>query len=370
MPYSGEGRRKILIVGEAPGEHEDKYGKQFVGTTGRFLERNLRRVGIDMRHDCWLTNALICHPKDNRTPTGNEIEYCRPNAINTIEELKPEIIILVGGPAVDSVIGWLWKDSPGAIGRWVGWHIPHQKLNAWICPIWHPSFVVRTESDKKKNPEVPVIWRHYLSEIAQLEGRPWKKVPNYREQIKVILDDKEASRQIRRFIEIGGYAAFDLETNCLKPDWEKARIVSCSICHNGEITISFPWRGEVIPAMEEFIRSDLWKIASNLKFEDRWMREEFGIGVRRWFWDTMNAAHIYDNRRETTSIKFQSFVWLGVEPYDDHIKQFLRAKDDSKFNQAVKEIGLKQLLLYGGYDSVFEYFTCFKQRKAMGYDTN
>jgi uracil-DNA glycosylase family 4 len=139
MPVSGKGRKQILLVGEAPGKNEDLEGKQFVGKTGQLLERSLRSVGIDMRRDCWLTNALICRPPNNAKPSHKEIGYCRANLINTIEKLKPEIIIPIGDAAVESLMTWLWKDKIGSIGRWVGWNIPHQKLNAWICHIWHPS---------------------------------------------------------------------------------------------------------------------------------------------------------------------------------------------------------------------------------------
>ncbi len=367
MPVDGDGERKILIVGEAPGEQEDKKNKPFVGPTGQLLEKTLKTYGIDMRRDCWMTNTLICRPPDNRTPSDSEVEYCRPNIVKAIETLKPHIIVPLGGAAVDSVIGWVWKDRTEGIGRWIGWNIPCQKLNAWICPAWHPSYVSRQDTEKK-NPEVKVIWKSHLKAISELSGRPWKKVPDYPSQVTIILDPEEASRHILGMIEKGGVAAFDYETNCLKPDWDEAEIVSASICLNGDWTIAFPWTGPVIPAFGRFLRSKIKKIASNFKFEDRWSRRFFGRPVRNWWWCTMTGGHVHDNRRGITGIKFQSFVWLGADSYDDHIKPLLRSQGDSKINRVIKEIELRDLLLYNGLDSLLEYHTAFAQRKALGYE--
>lgn len=376
MEVSGKGKRKILLIGEAPGIQEDKRGKQFVGETGQFLERTLRKFGIDMQKDCWLTNSLICFPPDGngkwRKPTDKEVGFCRPNLIKTIKELEPEIIVPLGDSAVNSLIGWVWKDEVGTVGRWIGWQIPHQKLNCWICPAWHPSYVSRegysSYGSKRKNEVVIKIWQHHLKQISKLEGRPWEKVPDYKSQVELIYDHKEAARIIDQFIEYGGTAAFDFETNMLKPDWPDARIVSCSICWEGKRTIAFPWAGKAIEAMKRFCTSPIRKIASNLKFESRWCRAVLGTTIRSWWHDTMLAAHIQDNRKAITGLKFQAFIWLGAESYDDHIKGLLKSKGDDRTNQVIKEIDLKDLLTYNGMDSLLEYHTCFRQRKVMGYD--
>ena len=134
MPVSGQGKQGVLIVGEAPGAVEDEQGKPFVGESGQLLRETLERLDVNVDRDCWVTNSLICRPPKNRTPTDKEIDYCRPNLINTIEEVQPKTIVLLGAVPVKSLIGWLWREQVGALGRWIGWRIPCQKLNAWICP--------------------------------------------------------------------------------------------------------------------------------------------------------------------------------------------------------------------------------------------
>ena len=62
MPVSGEGRKGVLIVAEAPGYNEDQQGVQLVGNAGQELTRLLFNIGVRMRRDCWLTNSVICRP--------------------------------------------------------------------------------------------------------------------------------------------------------------------------------------------------------------------------------------------------------------------------------------------------------------------
>lgn len=369
MPVSGEGRRKILLVGEAPGKKEDERGIQFTGPTGQLLEKTLSRHGINMRKDCWLTNSLICRPPKNETPTPKQISYCQPNLINTIDKLKPDIIVPIGGPAVDSLISYVWKDKVGSIARWVGWKIPCQKPNAWIVPIWHPSFIARQKDPQTgfvKRPEIELIWNEHIEALNELEGKPWKKVPNYKDKVKIITDPTDAANIIREFIRRGGRAAYDYECNALKPDWPECRIICCSISLEGEETIAYPWYGDAIDATKEFVRSDIGKIASNLKYEERWTNRILKTRTKNWIWDTMLNAHILDCRREVTGLKFQSFALLGQESYNDPIEPFLRSKGDSRVNRIVKEIELKQLLQYCGLDSLLEFKVAEIQSKRLG----
>jgi hypothetical protein len=153
----------------------------------------------------------------------------------------------------------------------------------------------------------------------------------------------------------------------LKPDFIGARIVSCSICWEGKETIAYPWYGDAIEATREFLRSDILKIASNLKFEDRWTMRMLRTRVKNWWWDTMLMAHVIDCRRETTGLKFQAFVLLGQESYNNPVEQFLRSKGDSRINSILKEVEIGQLLEYNAYDSLLEFEVCLIQRRKLGY---
>lgn len=358
MPVSGEGKRKILIVAEAPGADEDKKGIQLVGKTGQRAEKELKRVGIDMRRDCWLTNALICRPPGNETPDSKRIDYCRPNLRRTILEKRPHIIIPMGSVAIESLLPLIYRDNDfGGITRWAGQQIPSQKINAWVCPTYHPSYIER-QDDKV----LDLIYHNQLAAIAKLKGRPWDVLPTYKSQIELIQNPKLAASIIRKMAKKKGIATFDYETNCIKPDSDDAKIYSCSICVNGERTIAYPWIDEVIPATQEFLLSDIWKGGTNIKFEERWTQHEFGHGVNNWLYCTLIGSHLLDCRDpKVTGLKFQAFVQLGEEGYDDAIAPYLKAAK-GKINR-IHEVDPLQLLHYNAMDAVLEYHVVRKQIK-------
>jgi hypothetical protein len=162
--------------------------------------------------------------------------------------------------------------------------------------------------------------------------------------------------------------AFDYETTALKPDGPEAEIVSASLgwaAGDGVRAVSFPWVGEAIPAMKRLLHSKVPKIAHNMKFEERWTRKVFGRGVRNWYWDTMQAAHVLDNRRGITGLNFQAFVHFGQAPYDEDVKPFLKSIGPGKPNR-IRELKLADLLLYGGLDALLTFMLAQKQMKEMG----
>lgn len=371
MPVDGEGRKKILVVGEPPGKNEDDQGKPFVGMSGQMVEEAMANAGIDFRKDCWITNAASCHPIGNKK-TPKMVEYCRPLVIKHILELKPEVIILLGGSAIESVIEWSWgdKENLGAVGRWVGWKIPCQKTNAWIAPTWHPSYLKREENREDNNKENPIekmFFQRHITEAVNLAGkRPWKNVPDWKNQVRVIMDDREAAKVIADFTsdDQDDLVAFDYETNMLKPDASNARIVSCALS-DGVTTIAYPWLGKAIKATKRFLESKVPKVASNAKFEHRWSQRILGVRVRNWKLDTMLAAHVLDNRPAISGLKFQAYVRLGMPIYNAEVEPFFQASTCNAENR-IKQIPLRDLLVYNGLDALLEYKLAKKQLKDLG----
>jgi len=366
MSVTGEGRMGVLVVAEAPGREEDKRNTQLIGPAGQTLRRYLRELDVDLDRDCWKTNAVICYP--GRNPTAEEVRACRPNLLRDIRELEPRMILLLGGSAVSSLIGWLWRENPGKVGRWVGWRIPSQRLNAWVCPTYHPSYVMRTENtgewtkDRERMRVVSVMFREHLRRAFELKGRPWSERPKFEKRVRMLLTVEEAVRAVDSFPcgKLDVPVAFDFETNMLKPDSEQAEIVSCSMS-NGVETIAFMLHGAVSDAFKRFLRSSVPKIAHNAKFEDRWSRRVLKTPVRRWHWCTMQAAHVLDNRRGISGLKFQAFVRLGQEAYDDHVAPYLEGS--SNLPNRIRQLDVRDLLLYNGLDSLLAWRLYRKQEE-------
>jgi len=357
---TGLGKKGILIVSAHPSKAEDDTGSLESESTS-LLERELNRHGIDLHEDCWLDYALICKPSSKVTP--QHIEHCRPNIIKRIKKLKPKCIILLGGHAVRSVIGWLWKPGVGKAERWNGYNIPSQQINAWVCPTYNPHYVLMEKDGKNPLPEV-FFKKHIAKAVTRLR-RPWKTIPTWDQDIDRIYDVKRAAKILRKMIRKGGTVAFDYEGNMLKPEGPASQIVSCSVCWEGKKTIAYPWYGEAVKATRELLRSPLGKIAANLKFEERWTRYHLRTRVRNWEFDTMLGGHILDPTEGTKSLKFQAFVYLGMGSYNDHIEKFFESKGTMEPNDILTEISLDDLLLYNGLDSLLEYKLARVQQKLI-----
>jgi len=367
IPVLGAGARRVLFVGDAPGKEDDASGKLFTAGGGRYLRGVLRGLKFDLDKDGWQTNALICHTPKSRQPTPLEVGYCRANMLKTIQTFKPDVIVPLGVTAVSAVIGSIWKEDVGGIERWVGWQIPCQALNAWVCPTYHPDDVVRGDDEV-----VARQFKAHLKFAVNQEARPWPdNPPDWAADVVKECDPHKAAVWLRKCAGMAvGAVAWDIETNMLKPDGPDARIVSCSVAwgrKEPERCIAYPWHGEAIAATKELLCSPIPKIASNLKFEDRWARKEFGHRVRGWAWDTMLAAHVCDNRESITSVKFQAFVRLGVPLWNDKVEPFLKTKGNARINAIYKEINMNDLLLYNGLDSLLEFRVAVAQMKELGY---
>jgi len=354
MKPSGSGRR-VLIVAESPGKTEDETGKPMSGSAGHELRSILTSLDIDLDRDCTKTNAIICHPA-KRAPTDKELIYCRPYLTKVIDIVKPEVIIPLGARAVKSVLMGIWKSDVGEMARWAGTRIPEQSTNTWICPTWHPGILA-----KAKDPVMRAQLVAHLQVAFALPGRPWAEVPDWQSEIRLIKDHRAAAGILDKMTEAGGHVAFDFECNTLRPENEGAKIISCSVCWRGQRTIAYPWVGEAIAATGRLLSSPCPKVGWNIKFEDRWVKHEFGHPTRNWAFDGQIGVHCESSRRKSKSLDFQAFTKLGLPPYDKHISSFLKSKGSSPINRIVEDIGLDDLLLYNGMDSLLEY--------KLGYDT-
>lgn len=364
LPITGNGQRKILIIGEHSTENTDGSETLFDHESRKQLEESLAKFGVDLSNDCWLTAAAICSPGYGKKLNVKAVDYCRANVIKAITELQPTTIILLGPLAVKSVLAWLWKEDVGNPSRWDGWLIPSQRLNAWVCATWHPAYLLRTDyGNQKQNDLRRLFFEKHLQAAFQLEGRPWKRIPDYKKQIQKVYCDDEAAAIVHAIMQENLPTAFDYETDRLKPEPDDSRIVCCAVS-NGRTTVAYPWIGKAVDATKALLVSDVPKIASNAQFEHRWTGKHLGIEVNNWYWDTMIAAHVMDNRPSISGLKFQAFVLLGAESYDDKIKPFLRAKSSNEANR-VTEVDLGQLLEYCGHDALLEVKVAKIQKQQM-----
>ncbi len=103
-PLVGDGNQNadIMIIGEAPGYHEDKKGKAFIGKAGEILDNLLDHVHLS-RKEVYITNVLKCHPPRNHDPTTNQINACLDYLFRQIKIIKPKIIMTLGSFATKAM---------------------------------------------------------------------------------------------------------------------------------------------------------------------------------------------------------------------------------------------------------------------------
>jgi DNA polymerase len=148
----GEGRAssRVLIVGEQPGDQEDRAGKPFVGPAGGVLDRALEEAGI-ARGDVFVTNAVKhfkWEPRGKRrihqTPRWSEVKACRPWLEKELERVKPDVVVALGSTAAQSLMGSQFRvlKNRGKVHRLAGAGTSGGGSRALVVSI-HPSAVLR-----------------------------------------------------------------------------------------------------------------------------------------------------------------------------------------------------------------------------------
>lgn len=95
VPGEGPEDADVLFIGEAPGLHEDKQGRPFVGPAGKFLDELLAAAGF-RRADVYIGNVIKCRPPNNRDPLPPEISACKQWLDRQIEIISPRMIVTLG----------------------------------------------------------------------------------------------------------------------------------------------------------------------------------------------------------------------------------------------------------------------------------
>jgi DNA polymerase len=143
----GVGSREAqwLVVGEAPGAEEDRRGEPFVGRAGHLLDAMLKAIGLSRGSNVYIANVLKSRPPGNRDPKPEEVAACLPYLMRQIELLRPRVMLAVGRIAAQNLLS---TDVP--LGRLRGKVHHFGELNTPLIVTYHPAYLLRTPSDKRK----------------------------------------------------------------------------------------------------------------------------------------------------------------------------------------------------------------------------
>ncbi len=144
-PTDFRGPRRVMIIGEAPGQSEDLDGRPFVGKAGILLRQQCQRIGLKKR-DVYITNCVMCHPPGNRDPLPDELKCCKRFLAEKISICNPSLLVLVGKVASS----WLLARDPFPITKLCSQQyecvFDERTLSAFV--VLHPSYALRGHIDE------------------------------------------------------------------------------------------------------------------------------------------------------------------------------------------------------------------------------
>lgn len=149
----GSAKARIMLIGEQPGDQEDRIGRPFVGPAGRILDLALAKAGIGRTH-VYVTN-VVKHFKwspaargkrrIHKKPRYSEIQACRPWLDAELEVVKPEVLVCLGASAAQSLLGRDFRVSQQR-GKLV-----ESKLAPYVIATVHPSSILRAQDDASRH---------------------------------------------------------------------------------------------------------------------------------------------------------------------------------------------------------------------------
>ena len=173
----GPGKARVMLVGEQPGDEEDRKGHPFVGPAGRLLDGALEEAGID-RGDVYVTNA-VKHFKWERgekskrrihkKPNDAEIRACRPWLDQEMRMVRPDVVVCLGATAAQALLGKAFRVTKSR-----GQKVSAPFARAVFATV-HPSSILRAP-DSRARDEARRAFIADLKKVARFLGDPEKEV--------------------------------------------------------------------------------------------------------------------------------------------------------------------------------------------------
>lgn len=158
----GNGRARLMFVGEAPGADEDAQARPFVGRAGQLLTKIIEAIGFK-REDVLIGNVNRCRPPGNRPPTPEEASTCKPFLLREIASVQPEVIVVLGNTATRNLLG-----TKEGITRLRGQFQDYQGVK--VMPTFHPAYLLRDPSKKQETWQDLKKVRDYLESTAKRQN--------------------------------------------------------------------------------------------------------------------------------------------------------------------------------------------------------
>jgi uracil-DNA glycosylase family 4 len=138
----GNPKARLMFVGEAPGEDEDRQGEPFVGRAGQLLTKIIEAINLS-RDQVYIANVIKCRPPGNRNPEPDEVAACEPFLFQQIAIVQPRVIVALGKFAAQSLLR-----TTEPITRMRGREFEYR--GATLIPTFHPAYLLRNPPAKRE----------------------------------------------------------------------------------------------------------------------------------------------------------------------------------------------------------------------------
>ncbi|MGN6231061.1 MAG: uracil-DNA glycosylase [Trinickia sp.] len=139
----GDRAAEWMLIGEAPGENEDKQGEPFVGQAGKLLDSMLRALSLARGDNVYIANVVKCRPPGNRNPEPDEVARCEPYLQRQVALVKPKLIVALGRVAAQNLL-----KTDASISSLRG--RVHRYEDVPVIVTYHPAYLLRSLPDKAK----------------------------------------------------------------------------------------------------------------------------------------------------------------------------------------------------------------------------
>ncbi len=138
----GSPKARLMFVGEAPGEEEDRQGQPFVGRAGQLLTKIIEAIGLS-REQVYIANVIKCRPPQNRNPEPDEVATCEPFLFRQVDAIQPRVIVALGKFAAQCLLR-----TTDPITRLRGREFDYR--GATLIPTFHPAYLLRNPPAKRE----------------------------------------------------------------------------------------------------------------------------------------------------------------------------------------------------------------------------
>ena len=158
----GDPDARLMFIGEAPGEDEDRTGRPFVGRAGQKLNEIIKAMGFN-REQVYIANVLKSRPPENRTPLPNEVAGCSPFLREQVQIIQPAAIVALGGPASKMLL----KTEIGITRLRGQWGVYNDGTTPVpVMPTFHPAYLLRNYTKETRQQ----MWSDMQAVLQRLQA--------------------------------------------------------------------------------------------------------------------------------------------------------------------------------------------------------